>query len=262
MSRFDPSDGWRGVRSAAGDRTSGATEIVRRAAEALAALPRQDVEAAVLTLVRGQPSMAPLWRLGGEVLSSKEHVRTAREFAIRVAAEPDEVAQRAADLLTGAVVVHSWSSTLVAVVAAAGVRAVCARSEPGGEGVTTAARLADMGVDARLVEDEEARAAVSGAGAVVMGADAVGPAGVINKIGTRALAEEARRHGTPCYAVAGASKLLGADLPAAEPFERTPLDLFTLMITSDGALPPEEVAPRASNHTVHPLLRHLLEKRN
>ncbi|HWC32813.1 MAG TPA: hypothetical protein VG709_06765, partial [Actinomycetota bacterium] len=59
----DPRDAARrALRDAAGDARSGAAEIARRAAEALAALPRDDVPGAVATLVRAHPSMAPLWR--------------------------------------------------------------------------------------------------------------------------------------------------------------------------------------------------------
>ncbi|MGH2739934.1 MAG: hypothetical protein ACRDH6_05565, partial [Actinomycetota bacterium] len=78
---------WGEVRASAEDRTSGAAEIARRAAEALAALPRNDLEEAVRTLVRGHPSMAPLWRLGSEVLASDDHAHAAGRFAARLVAE-------------------------------------------------------------------------------------------------------------------------------------------------------------------------------
>ncbi|HET6771252.1 MAG TPA: hypothetical protein VFH75_06410 [Actinomycetota bacterium] len=250
----------RGIREAASDRRSGALEIVRRAAEALAALRPSDVEEAVLTLIRGQPWMAPLWRLGSETLGSTDHVAAARNFALRVAAERDGIAKQAAALLPDLVLVHSFSSTLIAAVAAAGVRAICTLSNPGGEGALMAERLTEVGVDARVVDDAVALLSVDEVGAVVVGADAVGPAGVVNKVGTRTLAEEARRHSTPCYSLAGESKLLAVDLPAPQPFERTPMDLFTSVITEEGPLTPDEVARRVPEHPVHPLLAELLQK--
>src|SRR5918999_755380 len=137
-------DAWDGIHDAASDRRSGAAEIVRRAAEALAALPSTDVKEAVFILVRGQP----------------------------------------ATVLPDLVVVHSFSDTVNAALATSNVRAICALSEPGGEGATTTKALVDLGVDARLVTDEEALAAVAEAGAVVVGADAVEPGGVVNKMGT------------------------------------------------------------------------------
>jgi hypothetical protein len=248
---------WQGIREVASDRRAGAAEIVRRAAEALAALPRRDVEEAVLALIRGQPAMAPVWRLGSEVLASSDHVAAAVEFASRVVSERDEVARHAATLLPSLVVVHSFSGTAIAAVAAARARAICSLSEPGGEGKTTVARLTVLGVDARLVTDEEALLAAAKA-AVVVGADAVGPEGVVNKVGTLRLAEAARRASTPCYALSGESKLIGADLPAPHPFERTALDLFTSVITQEGALSATQAAGRAGRVELHPLLEDLL----
>lgn len=252
-------DAWEGIHQAAGDRRSGAAEIVRRAAEALAALPRRDVEEAVLALIRGQPAMAPVWRLGSEALASSDHVAAAAAFAVRVVSERDAIARNAATLLPSLVLVHSFSGTAIAAVVRARTRAICALSEPGGEGATTVAQLAELGVDARLVGDDEALRAVAEAGAVVVGADAVGPGGVVNKVGTLRLAEEAREASTPCYSLSGESKLIGADLQAPHPFERTPLDLFTSVITQEGPLSPTEAAQRAREHTLHPLLVALLQ---
>ncbi|HET6777143.1 MAG TPA: hypothetical protein VFH81_05165 [Actinomycetota bacterium] len=253
-------EAWRGIRQAAADRRSGAAQIVRRAAEALAALPNHDVEEAVLTLIRGQPSMAPLWRLGSEVLGSADHAGTARDFALRVASEGDRVANRAASLLGDPVVVHSFSSTVIAAVAASGARAICARSEPGGEGEATVKRLSDLGVEARLAEDMEAVEAITEAGAVAVGADAVGPGGVVNKVRTRTLAEAARRAGTACLVLAGDSKLLEADVPAPDPFERTPLDLFTSVVTERGSLSPIEAAVLGRKRPIHLRLAALLRE--
>jgi hypothetical protein len=96
---------------------------------------------------------------------------------------------------------------------------------------------------------------------VVVGADAVGPGGVINKVGTLRLALAARRSSTPCYSLTGESKLLDADLPAPHPFERTLLDLFTSVITQEGALTPDQAARRAVRRPVHARLATLLSKR-
>jgi translation initiation factor 2B subunit (eIF-2B alpha/beta/delta family) len=256
------SEAWGGIHEAAGDRRSGASEIVRRAAEALAALPPNDVKEAVLSLIRGQPSMAPLWRLGSDALGAADHVEAARNFAFRVAAERDEIAEKAAALLPNVVLVHSFSSTVIAAVATAGARAICTLSEPGGEGADMAERLTEVGVGARVVDDAVALLTIDEVGAVVVGADAVGPAGVVNKVGTRMLAEVTRRHSIPCFCLAGESKLLAADLPAPHPFERTPLDLFTSVITEVDPLSPDEVERRVNEHPVHPRLADLLEKHN
>jgi hypothetical protein len=248
---------WDELRGAAEDRGSGAAEIARRAAAALAALPGTDIGDAVRTLVQAHPSMAPLWRLGSLELSSADHAGAAISFAEVILAERDAVASQAARVLRGPVVTHSYSSTLVAALARAGVPALCARSEPGGEGTITAERLLDRGVRAEVVSDPDAEVAATDR-TLVVGADAVGPGGLVNKVGTRALAEAARSAGVDRYAVAGGTKLVGTDLPAPHPFERTPLHLFTAVITEEGVLPPEEAARAASAHPLHPALRDLL----
>ena len=249
---------WEDIRQAAADRASGAAEIARRAADALAALPRGDLEEAVRTLVTGHPSMAPLWRLAASALSAEDHAEAARGFAAAGSAERDAVAAVAAPLLRSPVVTISYSSTLVAAVAGAGVLALCARSDPGGEGEETAARLKAMGHEARVINDREAVRAARTGRMVVTGADAVGPGGVVNKVGTRELAEAAAVRSTPCYVVAGTSKFLAVDLPAAHPFERTPLALFTAVLTEDGPKEPEAAAALAGRFRLPPELEEIV----
>jgi translation initiation factor 2B subunit (eIF-2B alpha/beta/delta family) len=202
--------------------------------------------------------MAPLWRLGDIVLSADDHSAEARRFARDLRRETDAVSAAAGAVLPREVVTLSFSSTLVASVASAGAAAWCARSDPGGEGAVTAERLRTRGIDARLVEDAEATAAAARGTAVVVGADAVGPGGVVNKVGTRALAEAARRAGAPAYVVAGSSKLVAADLPAPPPFERTPLDLITAVIGERGPVDPGDAARFAASHPVPEALVDLL----
>jgi translation initiation factor 2B subunit (eIF-2B alpha/beta/delta family) len=249
---------WNDLRRTAEDTESGAAEIARRAAATLAALPPSDLVEAVRTLVRGHPPMAPLWRLGHAVLSADDHVAAAAAFAARLAGERAAVAAASAPVLGAEVVTHSYSSTLVAAVAAAGATASCARSEPGGEGRLTAERLTALGVAAHEVDDRDALRAAAEGTTVVTGADAVGPGGVVNKVGTRALAEAARGGGGRCIAVAGGSKLVAADLPAWPPFERVPFGLFTLLLTQDGALTPSDAPRVAARFEVHPALADLL----
>jgi translation initiation factor 2B subunit (eIF-2B alpha/beta/delta family) len=246
------------IRAAAGDRESGASEIALRAAEALAALPRSDLHRAVEVLVRGHPSMAPLWRLGSETLEAEDHASAARAFSRRLGGEQKDVAARVAALLSGTVLVQSYSGTVVAAVVAAGVRALCARSEPGGGGTLTAARLIERGIEAQVVEDAEAPEHAARVDAVLTGADAVGPGGVVNEAGTRRLAEAAIGAGRPAVVVAGSSKLVAADLPAPPPFERVPLEALTAIVTEDETLDPAEAGRRSMSFPLSPVLAELL----
>lgn len=249
---------WDAVHSAAEDRVSGSSEIAVRAAEALSALPRFDLEDAVSALVRGHPSMAPLWRLGSQVLEAEDHAPAARTFAAALRAEQKRIVARAAGLLHGTVVVQSYSGTVVAAVIAAGVRALCARSEPGGAGELTAARLTERGIEAQVVEDEEAADHAARVDAVLTGADAIGPGGVVNEAGTRRLAEAAITAGRRALVLAGSSKLVAADLPSPHPFERIPLEAFTAIVTDAETLDPVEAGRRSMRFRLSPTLTELL----
>jgi translation initiation factor 2B subunit (eIF-2B alpha/beta/delta family) len=249
---------WADLREAASDASSGAAEISRRAADALAAIGAADREEAVRALVTAHPSMAPLWRLGSAVLGAEVPAEAAAAFASALVEEAGRVATAAAPLLPSEVVVHSCSSTVIRAVREARVRALCAVSEPGGEGRIAARRLREAGVEAAVVDDREARRAVAGGTAVVTGADAIGPGGIVNKVGTRALAQAARHAAGACYVLAGGSKLLAEDLPAPEPFERTPLQLVTAVVGEDGAGEPVSAARNAVSHPLHPALRPVL----
>ncbi|MGH2740633.1 MAG: hypothetical protein ACRDH6_09160, partial [Actinomycetota bacterium] len=167
------------------------------------------------------------------------------------------IVAQAKRLLDAPLVVHSYSSTLVAAVAAAGVEVTCGRSEPGGEGEATARALRERGVDAAVVDDEEALDAVAGR-ILVVGADAVGPGGGVNKIKTRLLAEAARRHKERAYVLAGSTKLIGVDLPADGSFERTPTDLFTAIVTEEGPVRSVELEQLLPALKLHPTLAGLL----
>jgi hypothetical protein len=107
------------------------------------------------------------------------------------------------------------------------------------------------------MDDEDALARIP-AEAVVVGADAVTPSAVINKVKTRALAEAARRHAVPCYAVAGDTKFFAAELPVESPFERIPLELFTAIATPDGLLSTDAARAHAAELTLHPELASLV----
>jgi translation initiation factor 2B subunit (eIF-2B alpha/beta/delta family) len=245
------------VEAVASDRRSGAREIARAAAEALAGLDPEVVPGAVRALLRAHPAMAPLWRLATAVLEAEDPATGASRF-LELLRRDDGVPRVAAPLLPDAVLTISWSSTVVAALRLRRPRTVlCMVSEPGGEGRRTAEALADLG--ARALPDEEALAAFP-AGAAVVGADAVGPGGLVNKVRTGALCRAARGRGLPAIALAGETKLVSADLPAPGPFERVPLGLLDAVVLPDGPVGPDEAARRARAVPLHPSLPPLLEE--
>lgn len=246
---------WATLGKIASDRHSGAAEIARAAADALGSVARSDVRAAIRLLLEGHPSMAPLWQLATEVLSAGNPAEGTRTFLARL--DSDTAAATAlAPVLPPWLLTISYSSSVIQAVRDARVsRLACMRSDPGGEGARTAEAVAPIRAD--VIEDDDAIARVPAA-AVVVGADAVSPSHLVNKVKTRALAEAARGKEVPCYAVAGQTKFVDADLPIEGPFERVPLELFTAIATPAGLLQPADAAERAAEAHLHTDLTPLL----
>lgn len=236
------------------DRTSGAAELARRAATILGATPRDDVPDIVEAVLRAHPSMAPLWRLATEVLTATDQGEAAARFVARLAADEAATAATAAALLPDRVLTHSYSSTVLAALRLRRPATVrCTISLPGGEGRLMADAI---GPGAEVVPDE----AALDADAVVVGADAVTPTAVVNKVKTRGLAEAAARTGVPIYVLAGGTKLVGEEIPVTEPFEATPLVRVTGVVTEEGLLSPAEARARALDARLHPALRLLIPR--
>jgi translation initiation factor 2B subunit (eIF-2B alpha/beta/delta family) len=234
---------WASIERAAADRESGASQIARRAATALQALPADKAGPAVELLVRGHPSMAPLWRLAGDVLGARDHVGAAQVF-LKLLEGDSEAASALASTMPDRIVTISYSSTVVqAIRIRAPHQTVCMRSDPGGEGWRIAEETRDR-TGSVIIDDDQALATVPG-DAVLSGADAVTPGGVVNKVKTRALAEAARAKGIPRYAVAGDTKFVGASLPVSAPFEMIPFELFTAIVVPGGLIRPDEARARA-----------------
>jgi initiation factor 2B subunit 1/2 family protein len=233
-----------------------AAEIARVAAEALIRLPGDRVTEGVRLLLLAHPSMGPIWRLGSAVLAASNAASGAREFVSLFEADPHAVdAMRTA--LPETILTISHSSSVVELVRRARpLRVLCMRSDPGGEGVRMAKAISTW-TEAALLDDDVAVQDVP-AQAIVVGADAVTPRGVINKVKTAALAKAARSKGVPSYAIAGETKFVGADLPATGSFEATPLELFTAIAAPAGLLSPHQARDHAWSRPLHPQLRPFL----
>lgn len=123
-----------------------------------------------------------------------------------------------------------------------------------------AGALHERGIEAEVLDDREALQAACDVSAVVVGADAITPATLVNKVGTGALAAAAGRAGVPVYALAGGFKFVGADLPAPLPFERIALEALCGVVTQEGVLKSTAAAFRASGHPLYPALVPLLHQ--
>ena len=99
-------------------------------------------------------------------------------------------------------------------------------SRPGLEGRDMAAALAAEGIPVWLVVDAALPLLVAHAAQVWLGADAVTEKGVVNKIGSFALALAAREHSVPVYALAVRRKFLPAATPALRIIEMPPDEVW------------------------------------
>jgi translation initiation factor eIF-2B subunit delta len=160
---------------------------------------------------------------------------------------------------------HSYSSTVLGVLEhARGIEVICPESRPLGEGLSTAKELGAKGIQVRLVTDFAALSLVGECDLVMVGADAITLAGVVNKIGTYGLALAAQDKKIPFYVLAGWEKFLPPPFSQAlriekkDPqevaqetmpnvvvenryFEITPLDLITGVVTQAGVISGDEV---------------------
>jgi translation initiation factor 2B subunit (eIF-2B alpha/beta/delta family) len=256
-------DAWATVVALAEDRDLGATDTTLRAARALARLSRGEVADAMETLLRGHPCMAPLWRLASVLLSERDHARGVEGFTA-VLEDHGLAAEAVAAVLPNTVLTISWSATVArAIEVRRPASVVCMASDPGGEGARMAEAIGRF-TDAAVLSDQEALQRLP-AEAVLVGADAVSPRSVVNKVKTRELAEAAGARHIPCYAVAGSSKLVPVELPVVDPFQSTPIGAFTQIATPSGLMDPVLTAARAAAIGLHPalvMLAEVLDKEN
>lgn len=296
----------RAINEIASDNTSGAAEILRRAAAVFYSLASSDIEPdrsgdqsarqlvidTCVALIAAQPRMAVLANLANrvahEALNARETLSaaaaSAASFIQQVDSAISSATDRAASLIKAdsVVLTHSRSSTVLAAFKKARAEGrsfgvIATESRPAFEGRRLAASLAELGISVVFVADAAATLELSRADFVLVGADAITPQFLVNKIGTRMIALAAREMNRPVYALADMSKLVNMDLfsgaeddrrdPAelwADPpsgvaimncyFEPTPIELFTRVITEEGLLDAGEVRKRAEGWRLNEVL--------
>jgi translation initiation factor 2B subunit (eIF-2B alpha/beta/delta family) len=249
---------WDEVQELARDRVTGAAETADRAAQLLRTLPKDEVDGAMQALLAAHPSMGPLWRLAHIILTADDPVEAVDRFRKFLAG--DSMAGFAlSPVLPGRILTISNSSAVVEALAVRKPRTVlCMMSEPGGEGLSMAGIISAYS-EVRVLDDDTAIRDVP-AEAVLIGADAVTPGSVVNKIKSLDLVEAAAANEIPRYAVAGSAKLVPFEVPVPENFQAVPLKLFTAVALPTGLLSPAQVAERAAAVPMHQSLMDLAAK--
>lgn|SRR5574341_1028301 len=258
------------VKAAVGESVADSDEVVRARLYRIAE-----------TILRGQPSMAPLVNLLNQALAAAAVAKS----AAAVVASVTDICDRFRQSLDGAtdsifphirslipqggnIVTLSFSLTIADCLSqlgaqVGGVKVSCLESRPLCEGRELAAYLTARGLDVTLVVDGAAYEVMREADLCLVGVDAMGAHGVTNKLGTAMLGSVADSLGLPMYAVGDQSKLWPASLdpprivdrPAAEVwvdapqglrvvnkyFEITPWELFKGVVTDRGILTTKQV---------------------
>ena len=293
------------IAELAADNHSGAAEIAERAADILlrrasmgeAASPdafRQELLTTGWALIRAQPSMAPIVNLVNAVLWKIEESET--PYSLRLAVEHTtnefkrQIHYHALRVAEGALTLIADGSTIITISHSSTVQhallhaqragrrfaVICAESRPACEGRETAAALARSGVPVTFVVDAAAVAEVRRANLVLVGADLLSTEGLVNKVGTYALALAAKASGVPFYTLCGSEKFLPPgyqtpeqkEWPADEVwseappgvvirnryFEPIPLDLISGIVTEQGTLPVAAIEAWLAAIKLHPAL--------
>jgi translation initiation factor 2B subunit (eIF-2B alpha/beta/delta family) len=232
-----PADWQIALRRIKEDRRSGASVLLGHAIEAgrlflnaSRRFSRQRLEASLkrfsLGLVGAQPSMAPFLRLANELWLAWESCLAPRtawdslhdalvQYAEGVDRGLRETVRRGGHLVRPRSLVLTYSSSTAVRLAlwqamADGKRftVVCSESRPMGEGVVLARSLTALGIPVHLTLDAALWEWVERADLVLLGADAILPGGVVNKVGSGPLLQVARVAGIPRYVLADSSKWL------------------------------------------------------
>lgn len=259
------------------DRASGSSEIYTELLEglmkALAHGPKvQEWREFSDGLSKVKRSMAPLQNVAGSIrvllnaqIPDDQFNGFVKGFLsdlrARESAAPDRIAKHLAEAYRpGRLVTLSYSGTVMRALATMpkDVDVSVAESLPMGEGAMTCRKLLDNGYQASLFRDSMIPSEVRNADLVLIGADAVCPEGVVNKVGTLSLALAAKQFARPLVVLCSTSKLIpvlemdemvgGSDLDRMKVresiFEITPLELVTAIVTDEGVLSGEEMRKR------------------
>jgi translation initiation factor 2B subunit (eIF-2B alpha/beta/delta family) len=216
------------LQDLANDRVSGAREIVSRLISLLqASLRGEDGEGgrarileAARVVVPKQPTMAPLLHTFDRLFREGTVPAGPATALNRLAEEHhgalDRVVATALPRLeeVESIATLSWSSTVARVLEKSGrrLRVVVAESRPGCEGRRAAARAAAHGHLVTFHPDSWFPRAAASTDLLMLGGDALTPAGLVNKVGSLSAARECRERNVPVVALLDALKVVGATL--------------------------------------------------
>ena len=276
------------VREIENDRERGAVELTLDAAMILHAAgisvsDRKIHKELCMDLLKLKPTMAPMINLVNGALFEMDKggslERFCSDFATHMSDNKEKVAENGAQLIENGfrVMTYSNSSTIIETLKKAvddgkEFDVVLSEARPVREGILMANILKDLGVSVTVVADSALFQEMEDVNIVMVGADSLSPQYLINKIGTRGLAAQARLFGKDMIAVAGSEKIIPPGIdnyrkdhrPSDEIvtnsegfkvinyyFDQTPLNLITKIVTEKGTMGPFEIVQEAKEKSLH-----------
>jgi translation initiation factor 2B subunit (eIF-2B alpha/beta/delta family) len=294
------------------DNTSGASTLLEHATDILDtfaaqhALDQRDEFRAALTglvqaLLAAQPSMAPFINLTNQALLScpdtlvpalacEQLRQMLHRFRDAACLSMAALCQQTLVILPpqATILTYSNSATVIAALHHAHERGrvqrvILSESRPAYDGRPQALALLAHCMTVEYSVDVALFDRLPEAQVILVGADAVFPHGLVNKVGTRPLAQIARHAGIPMFSLctsgkflpaAAASLLRLADHPGQEVwpdappgisirnryFETTPLPLFTGIISEHGIYAPAALRTHLQQYVLSPALLQLVSR--
>jgi translation initiation factor 2B subunit (eIF-2B alpha/beta/delta family) len=214
-------------------------------------------------LRKAKPAMAPLSNIARMMEAASydpDPDKTALASVERVMSNektaPARIAENAMERIEGTVLTLSYSGTVVNVLKTAAkkkdIKVTVAESFPLGEGRRTADILSKVGIEVTLIADSMVFAEARDSDLCLVGADAITPQALINKVGTYAIALASIQAGIPAFVASSTLKVTSELRPEwivenrtsgklserTQIFEPVPLELFAEVFTEMGATRP------------------------
>jgi translation initiation factor 2B subunit (eIF-2B alpha/beta/delta family) len=295
------------------DNVSGATTLVELALDILETFATQEaaqtphefvtaLETLVGAVLAAQPSMAVMINLAQQALQAgpdalplttlrEQLQQTLAVFRRDLRASTEALCQRALTVLPpqSTVLTYSNSATVIAALRYAHDhgrirRVVLSESRPAYDGRPQALALLEYGMAVEYGIDMALFERLAEATVVVVGADAVFPEHLVNKLGTRALVQLAQLQGIPCFSLCATNKFLPtaatallriAEHPGQEVwpeapdglaisnryFDTTPLTLLSGIVSDQGIYTPEALRLLLQPQELSPALQRLASGR-
>jgi len=242
-------------------------------------------------VIAAQPSMAGIFRLVNDMLWYVRDARSGAEMRTwalhflddhqeRARRVQESLSARAAEVLSRyhTIMTYSRSSTVLGALQRmaegdSDFRVICGEGRPGLEGQLLAFELGSAGVPVTLGIDMALFGWLSDASALVVGADSVSSAGVVNKVGTRELLRAALELELPRFVLCTTTKFLPESyvtqglregdpeeiMPGTENvtvrnpyFELAELELVSFFVTEDACLEPGQLGERLQHIRIYP----------